>query len=268
MQLEVLTSPATDVASEVRRRSPWRAVFSFPVVLAALLVILMMLTVRSRFSDPDLWWHLKTGEIIWNTHQIPRVDLFSFTAAGHPWTAQEWLSQVTMYGAYHFGGYTGLMLWLCVLASGLAIAGYVLCAVYSGNAKVAFLGGLAIWLFSTVGLAIRPHMIGFLLLVCELLILHLGRTRDARWFFALPPLFALWINCHSSFIFGLIVCAVVLFCSLWEFRLGLLVSHRWEKRNRIQLAAAFVLSVSGSVSQPDRAETGLVSAGRNAQVSV
>lgn len=250
MQLEVPPAPITDVVSEVRPRNICRVIFSFPVVLSALLVVLMVLTIRSRFNDPDMWWHLKTGEIIWNTHHIPRVDLFSFTAAGHPWIAQEWLSQLTIYGSYHFGGYTGLMLWLCVLASALAIAGYALCAVYSGNLKVAFLGGLVVWLFSTIGLAVRPHMIGFILLLCELLILHLGRSRDARWLFALPFLFALWTNCHSSFIFGLIVFAVVLFCSFCEFRFGQLVSHDWPKRAQLKLAASFGLSCAALFINP------------------
>ncbi len=54
-------------------------VFSFPVMLASVLVVLTVLTVRARFDDPDMWWHLKTGEIIWSTHSIPVVDVFSYT---------------------------------------------------------------------------------------------------------------------------------------------------------------------------------------------
>src|SRR6478609_1581979 len=100
------------LASAVTRR-----IFSFPVMLCGMLAVLAVLTVRGRFNDPDMWWHLKTGEIIWNTHAIPRVDLFSYTTNHHAWTAHEWLSQLTIYGAYHFGGYTGLMVWLCVFAS-------------------------------------------------------------------------------------------------------------------------------------------------------
>lgn len=235
---------------DVRENSWIRRVFSFPVVLAALLVVLTVLTVRERFSDPDMWWHLKTGEIIWNTHSIPRVDVFSYTAAGHPWTAQEWLSELTIYGAYRLGGYTGMMLWLCVAASLIVIGGYVLSALYSRNVKVAFLGGLTVWLFGTVGFAIRPHMLGYLLLLGELLVLHLGRTRDARWFFALPPVFALWINCHSSFIFGLIVLGVVQACSFLEFECGLLVSRRWDGNARKALAAAFGLSITALFLNP------------------
>src|SRR5690242_9405848 len=161
----------------VFRSRVFRAIFSFPVVLATLLVVLTVFTARSRLNDPDMWWHLKTGQIIWNTHSIPTVDVFSYTTHNHPYTPHEWLSQVTIYGAYKLTGYSGLMCWLCVVGSLLLIGSYALCSLYSGNAKVAFLGALATWLFATVGLSIRPQMIGYLLLVCELLILHLGRSR-------------------------------------------------------------------------------------------
>ncbi len=250
MPPEALTEPHLDISPKLIHRSAWRAVFSFPVVLAILLVVLTLFTVRLRFSDPDLWWHLKTGEIIWKTHSIPRVDPFSFTAYGHPWVAQEWLSEVTIYAAWKVGGYSGLMFWFCILAAALILGAYILCSFYSGNVKVAFVGGLITWLFSTVGLAIRPHMIGYLLLICELLILHLGRTRDPRWFFALPPLFAVWINCHGSFFFGMAVFAVTIFCSSLDFKMGLLVGTRWERRRRIMLLISFGFSVVALLVNP------------------
>lgn len=250
MLLEASTEPQIEFVPGVREHRRWRAVFSFPVVLGILLVVVTVLTIRGRFSDPDLWWHLKTGEIIWNTHSIPRVDSFSFTTNNHAYTPHEWLSQLTIYTAYHFGGYGGLMLWFCVLASLLILTAYALCAIYSGNAKVAFLGGLIAWLFSTVAFGIRPQLIGYLLLVCELLIVHLGRRRDPRWFLALPPLFALWVNCHGSFFLGLMVLASVVFCSLLDVHVGLLVSQRWDKRRRKILTLAFALSIPALFLNP------------------
>src|SRR5215472_9249008 len=82
--------------------------FSFPTLLAAGLVVVTVLTVSNRFNDPDLWWHLKLGQIIATTHAIPSTELFSHTAPGHPWTAHEWLAQLSMYCAYQAGGNTGL----------------------------------------------------------------------------------------------------------------------------------------------------------------
>ncbi len=188
--------------------------------------------------------------MIWNTHHIPTADTFSFTTSNHAYIPHEWLSQLAIYAAYHFAGYAGLMLWLCALSSLIVIAGYALCALHSGNAKIAFLGGLITWLFSTYGLAIRPHMIGFLLLLCELLILHLARARSAKWFFALPPLFALWVNCHGSFFLGLLVLGIVLACSFWDVQWGLLVSRSWSKHDRHTLVLAFALSMAALFLNP------------------
>src|SRR5713101_1659103 len=245
-----MVSVPSGAAAQTRKRSIPDLAFSFPVMVAATLVVLTVLTVQSRFNDPDLWWHLKTGEIIWNTHSIPRIDLFSFTTNNHPWTAHEWLSQVTIYGAWKAGGYTGLMIWLCVFPSALFIAGYVLCSLYSGNSKVALLGALVTWFFATVGLAVRPHVLGYLLLTCELLIIHLARTKNPRWFLALPPLFAVWVNCHGSFIFGLMILAVFLFCSFIDFHKGSLVSCRWERPQRRMLIIGLALSIAALFVNP------------------
>jgi hypothetical protein len=227
-----------------------RKVFSFPMMLAGILAVLAVLTVRSRFDDPDMWWHLKMGEVIWTSHSIPITDLFSYTTNHHAWIPHEWLSQVLIYGAYRFGGYSGLMLWLCFFSAALLVAGYALCSLYSGNAKVAFLGALIVWFFSTSGLAVRPQMIGYLLLAIELLLLYLGRTRNPRWFFLLPPLFALWVNCHGSFFLGFAVAGISLFCSFFDFRLGSLVSARWDPRYRQVLAMSLVLSAAALFLNP------------------
>lgn len=228
----------------------FQRVCSFPVMLAASLVVLAVLTVRARFDDPDMWWHLKSGEIISTTHAIPTTDILSYTTGHHAYVPHEWLAQVLIYGAYRLGGYTGLMLWLCFFASAFLIAGYGLCWLYSGNAKVGFLGAMVIWLFATIGLAIRPQMIGYLLLVFELLLIHSGRTRNPRWFLGLPLLFAVWVNCHGSFLLGLILAGIFLFSSLFDFRIGSLVSSRWEPHRRRMLALALVLSAAALFLNP------------------
>ena len=227
-----------------------RAVFSFPVAVSSLLMTLGVLTVRARFDDPDLWWHLKTGQIIWTTHTIPTTDIFSYTTNHHVWVPHEWLSQVLIYGAYRFGGYSGLMLWLCFFTAAILVAGYALCCFSSGNAKVSFVGAMTIWFFATAGLAIRPQMIGYLLLVVELLLIHLGRCRSPRWFLGLPPLFALWVNCHGSFFLGFVVACILLACSFFDFRVGLLVSEPFPSDTRKMLMIALLLSAVALFMNP------------------
>jgi len=219
-------------------------------MLAVLLAVLAVLTVRARFDDPDMWWHLKMGEVIWTTHAIPLADTFSYTTNHQASIPQEWLAQLTIYSAYKWGGYSGLMLWLCFFPGALVIAGYGLCTLYSGNLKVAFLGAMLIWLFGTIAFSIRPQVIAYLLLIAELLLIHLGRTRNPRWFFWLPLLFAIWINCHGSFILGIVVAGIFLFASLFGFQAGSLASTRWEPRRRKIFLLALLLSVAALFLNP------------------
>ncbi len=212
--------------------------------------MLAVLTVRARFDDPDMWWHLKMGQVIWTTHAIPLADLFSYTTGHQPLIPQEWLAQLAIYGAWKWGGLSGLMLWFCFFAAALLIAGYGLCSLYSGNVKVAFLGAMVIWLFATVGFAIRPQLIAYLLLIAELALIHLGRARNPRWFLWLPLLFAVWINCHGSFMLGIVLAGVFLFTSFFSFRLGSLSSQRWDARRRGTFLLAMILSLAALFLNP------------------
>src|SRR4030042_4468276 len=60
-----------------------------------------------QFTDPDFWWHLRTGQLIVDTGSIPKADPFSYTAAGSPWIAHEWLSDLLIYGIESNVGYWG-----------------------------------------------------------------------------------------------------------------------------------------------------------------
>jgi hypothetical protein len=219
-------------------------------MLAVLLIVLAALTVRARFDDPDMWWHLKMGEIIWTTHAIPLTDIFSYTTHHQAVVPQEWLAQLAIYGAGKYGGFSGLMFWFCFFTSAFVIAGYALCSLYSGNLKVAFVGAMLIWLFGTSAFSIRPQTIAYLLFIAELVLIHLGRTRNPRWFFWLPILFALWINCHGSFILGILVAAIFLFASFFSFQIGSLASQRWDAACRKVFILSLLLSVAALFLNP------------------
>lgn len=232
------------------RRALVKRVLSFPVAQAGLLCVLAVISASSRLNDPDMWWHLKTGQIIALTHSIPTTDVYSFTTNHQASVPQEWLSQLSMYLLYKLAGFSGIAAWLCIVGSLLFLSGYILCWVYTNNPKISFLGALAIWMFSTVGFAPRPQMIGYLLLTLELLLIHLGRTRNPKWFFGLPILFAVWVNSHGSFMLGLVVAALVLGSSFTPFRAGLLVSEPWDPTVRRKYLAALAISTPALLCNP------------------
>ena len=238
----VVTAAPEAAASRSETSRAWRRIFSFPVTICGLLAVLGTLTVSARLNDPDTWWHLRLGQFMWKTRSIPQVDVLSYSTARHSVIPHEWLSQLCIFAAYQLGGLTGMMLWLTFFSVALLVAGYAFCTLYSGNAKTSFVGALMIWLFSTVGLAIRPHLIGYLLLIAELTLIHLGRTRSSRWFFALPPLFALWINIHGSFFIGLVVAAIFLLSSFFQFNSGSLSSQAWPRPTQLRFLIAMLLA--------------------------
>src|SRR5262249_34115782 len=118
--------------------------------------------------------------------------------------------------AYVAGGNTGLMLWLAVTTTLLLLVVYQLSYRCSGNAMASFLASVCAWFFSTTGLAIRPMLAGYLFLATELLLIELGR-RNRRFLWALPPLFAVWVNCHGSYYFGIAALAAHWICN-WRVR--------------------------------------------------
>jgi hypothetical protein len=72
-------------------------------------------------SDPDIWWHVRTGELILD-QGVPRTEPWAFTALGNPWVPTAWLSDVvlaTQHGAF---GRTGVVGFKLVVAGALIVA--------------------------------------------------------------------------------------------------------------------------------------------------
>ena len=57
--------------------------------------------------DFDIWFHLKSGEII-SQQGIIHHDVFAYTTAGREWFPYEWLFQVAYYQINHLFGLTFL----------------------------------------------------------------------------------------------------------------------------------------------------------------
>ena len=75
------------------------------VVPIVLLSMVFVLAVRQSVEiDPDLWWHLKAGQQMIDTRNIPHTDDYSFTKQGSEWVAHEWLSEVILATIYRLTG--------------------------------------------------------------------------------------------------------------------------------------------------------------------
>jgi hypothetical protein len=51
--------------------------------------------------DADIGWHIRDGQNILATHDIPHTDSFSATMSGQPWYAWEWLYDASVGWIYN-----------------------------------------------------------------------------------------------------------------------------------------------------------------------
>ena len=85
------------------------------LLVFVLMSVVFVLAARP-VSDPDFWWHLRAGKLIWETRAVPHADIFSATLAGREWVAHEWLSEVLMYLVNQAFGYTGLVVFFALVS--------------------------------------------------------------------------------------------------------------------------------------------------------
>src|SRR5690348_9484740 len=109
------------IADEPQSRPTMRRILkrlrSPQIAFAAILLFgLFGMTARPA-TDPDLWWHLRTGQWIVDTGHVPHSDPFSFTRAGHAWVSHEWLSEVLFYALWKHVGAAGLIVFSAIITT-------------------------------------------------------------------------------------------------------------------------------------------------------
>ena len=167
----------------------------FVIILALGLFVMACRNV----TDPDVWWHLRTGQIILQTRHVPRADPYSYTRLGAPWIDHEWLSQVLIYFLFRTGSWIAL-----TVTFGLVVAAALLLMFARSPGKpyiaavVTLLGAFA----SAPSWGTRPQMITFLLASVALLLLEYS-YHQPRLLWCFPPLTVLWSNLHAGYALGI-----------------------------------------------------------------
>ena len=204
---------------------------------AAFVVILSLgllaMTARNA-TDPDLWWHLRTGQWIVETGHIPHSDPFSFTRAGRPWVSHEWLTEVTFYELWEHLGFTGLIVFSAILTSIGFMLLYFRCPGKRHWAAAATaVGALA----SAPSWGVRPQMFTFTLASLLLWLVERAEERP-RLLFWIPPLFLLWLNLHAGFALGLAILLAYAVGLILETAIG---STPWLETRAILLRVLLLL---------------------------
>lgn len=178
------------------------------VIVFAALALATFAAFETRV-DGDLWGHLTFGRDIVANGAVVRTDQYSFTS-DREWINHEWLAEVAMYASWHAGGNAGLVL----AKASIVFATFGLVWWFWARSKVPLIARALLLSVVSIGVMLRsqtfrPQVFSLLMFAVLLVILKdAEESRRRRWLWALPPLFALWVNLHGGWIVGGAVLAI------------------------------------------------------------
>lgn len=183
------------------------------LIFIALIVALTCTALASRLlDDGGIGWHIRTGQIMLQTHALPRTDPFAVTMAGKTWFAWEWLFDVLAAAIHGWLGLNGIALF----------AGAMIAATFGLTLRTALGNGgsvpvtvvllmLAI-AASSIHFFARPHLVSWLMAVIWFSLLDRMEVSQARvrQLFWLPLLMVFWVNLHGGFLLGFVLLGIYL----------------------------------------------------------
>jgi uncharacterized protein (DUF983 family) len=219
----------------------------FDRLLFAVLVLMLppiLASTPGLFRDGDVSWHVAAGQWILANGWVPDTDPFSYTMAGQPWVAHEWLAEVIYARAFDAWGYAGLaaVVTLALMALHLTVFLHLRSRIGPVAILLAFVAMDAILLKF---LWARPHVLVWPLLAVWTSSLLNARDEGRAPHPALALLMLVWTNLHGSFALGLIVAGAIAFDALAKegWRRPLFI--RWLCFGLLAILAA-LLNVNGA----------------------
>ena len=179
--------------------SGWKKYSQTRAIFVAIVALGLLVLAARPAVDPDLWWHLRTGQLTLQNHAIFRIDPYSFTRAESPWINHEWLSDILMFGLYRLSGFGGLIVVFALLITGAFLLVFRRC-----QGGPYFAGILTIWaaVASRPAWGVRPQLLS-LFFASLLLVLHESRVRHPRILWWAVLLILLWVNLHAGYALGI-----------------------------------------------------------------
>ena len=161
-------------------------------------------------TDPDYGWHVANGRNLWDGILLGGHDVYSWTAAGRPWVAHEWLTDVAMAFLNDTLGPAAVS----IAAAAVVVLALGLTALrLRGHGLVTVALTLAVICRAAyVSFGVRPQMLELLYLAIWLLALHAwlsGQLPSRPLFLLAVGLMLLWANTHGSFLLAPVAAAAL-----------------------------------------------------------
>lgn len=149
-------------------------------------------------NDYDIWFHLKSGEII-AQKGIIRYDVFSYNTAGREWFPYEWLFQISMYAVKTSIGLRAIPY---VIAGIICLWMTAFFLIFRNIFRLSRWWSVTLTFFFYVSVyeffSARPHVFAytFLTINCFLILLYVYRNKNLLWLTI--PITLAWTNLHGS----------------------------------------------------------------------
>lgn len=222
------------------------------LLIALLLVVVgvALAYLLRPITDPDFFWHLKTGEWIWEQRSLPASDPFSFTGNAISTTTARltltsyWASQLLLHFVHTLGGFNGIVLLRMIIGAAL------LTVVWKRRSGDALVNAALLLVFAVVFLerypVERPQVLSFLFFGVLLgLLNNLKEQVDGyRGLILVVLLMLVWANLHGGFILGQAAIVVYLAAEGLKFAHGSLRPIKREAYRALLVAGAAGLAVS------------------------
>ena len=153
-----------------------------------------------ELSGADFWWHLRAGQWILANGKVPRIDPFTFGAAGRPWIDLQWLFEVILATVFRVGRVRAIVLMTAVVGTLVLLVAFMARDKRWPSWVVA-----ACWLPALMAMGTRfqprPELFSLLAMALYLTVLRRTDTTPAlAWLLPLVQVF--WVNVHALFPLG------------------------------------------------------------------
>ena len=192
-----------------------------------------------QVSDPDAWWHLKTGAYVLSGGQFNGPDPW-VPFSSRPFVLTQWLPEVVAQQGYSLFGLPAVA-WLRCVAMLALISALVWAARQAADTVPAIMAALAALIGAGGSLSERPQLVSFVLLAVTVgAWWKTARDLRARWWLA--PMTLLWASSHGLWGVGVLIGLAVI--------AGLALDRRLDRRTALRLLAVPALSVVAAALTP------------------
>ncbi|MEI7620709.1 MAG: hypothetical protein WCJ57_04045 [Candidatus Falkowbacteria bacterium] len=193
-------------------------------ILFYILIFALLLKHSFSYLDPDFGWHLKTGEEIVKTGQVPSINYINYTLSNQPWVDHEWLANASIYWVFVNWGYIAInIIFALIPLLALIILNRFIIKEYTKERT-------NIWLFIIIELAglmaFIPHfgvrmqeITFFCVLLLSLILYYYNKNKKWTGLLWLLPLFYFWANTHGGFLIGWVILGLFFLAKTTEYLL-------------------------------------------------